>query len=276
MAQKNYMASKINIFSEEWCDLVFEDRNKEYGAYEYRQLSNKRHLRALIAASIFFVLAVSSPVIIKTIIPKSKEKHVEVTTLANLKLEDNKPKEKLIEDLPPPPPLKSSIKFTPPVIKQDKDVQDEQLPKTQEELQKSNLTISTADVKGTDEEHGKLISEVDENKKNVAGEEVKPFLIVEQMPDFPGGTDELMKFLRNNIQYPQMARETGIQGTVIVQFVVNKDGKISGVKVLRGIGGGCDEEAIRVVKAMPTWKAGKQNGVAVPVYFQLPIKFTLK
>ncbi len=275
MSQKKLLASKVNIFSEEWCDLVFEDRNKDYGAFVHRQLSNKRHLTALIIATVFFVLAVLSPSIIKIIIPKSKEQNVEVTTLANLKLEDNKPKEKLIEDLPPPPPLRSSIKFTPPVIKADKDVQEEQLPKTQEELQKSDLAISTADVKG-DNESGKLIGEVNSEKANIAQEEVKPFLIVEQMPDFPGGTEELMKYLRNKINYPQMARETGIQGTVIVQFVVNKDGKISGVKVLRGIGGNCDEEAVRVVKGMPAWKPGKQNGVAVPVYFQLPIKFTLK
>ena len=271
------MAQKINIFSDEWCDVVFEDRNHEYGAYVFRRLSNRRHLNALLIASAFFVIAISSPVILKTIIPKSKETHVEVTTLANLKMEDNKPKEKVIEDLPPPPPLKSSIKFTPPVIKADKEVADEQLPKTQEELQQSKLAISTADVKGTDEDKGKLIGEIDKTKSNITGDEViKPFLIVEQMPDFPGGTEDLMKFLRNNIQYPQMARETNIQGKVIIQFVVNKDGKISNVKVLRGIGGGCDEEAIRVVKSMPTWKPGKQNGVTVPVYFQLPISFTLK
>lgn len=271
------MVRKIDIFSDDWCDCCFEGRNKNYGAYVLRKLSNKRHLQALIIASTLFAVAILSPIIIKTIIPKAKERHVEVTTLADLKLEDNKPKEKIIEDLPPPPPLKSSIKFTPPVIKADKEVNDEELPKTQDELAESKLAISTADVKGTDEESGKLIGEIDENKVNIAQEEeMKPFLIVEQMPYFPGGTEELMKFLKNTIQYPQMAMETGIQGTVIVQFVVNKDGKISNVKILRGIGGGCDEEAVRVVKSMPGWKPGKQNGVAVPVFFQLPIKFTLK
>jgi protein TonB len=268
---------KVNIFSDEWCDIVFEDRNQEYGAYVFRKMSNKRHMNALIIASVLFILAISSPIIIKTIIPKSKERNVEVTTLANLKMEENKPKEKLIEDLPPPPPLKSSIKFTPPVIKADKDVNEEELPKTQEELQESKLAISTADVKGTDEESGKLIGEVDANKRNIAQEEdVKPFLIVEQMPQFPGGDEDLMKYIRDNTKYPQMAKEAGITGTVFVQFVVGKDGRISDVRILRGIGGGCDEEAIRVVRSMPSWKAGKQNGVAVPVYFKLPIKFSLR
>ncbi len=271
------MAQKVNIFSDEWCDCVFEDRNKLYGAYVFRKLSNKRHLNALLIASAFFIVAISSPIIIKSIIPKSKEKHVEVTTLANLKMEDNKPKEKIIEDLPPPPPLKSSIKFTPPVIKADKEVNEEQLPKTQEELQQSKLSISTADVKGTDENKGKLIGEIDPNKNRITNDEVvKPFLIVEQMPEFPGGNEELMKFLHKNVQYPQMARETGIQGTVYLQFVVEPNGAISNVKVLRGIGGGCDEEAIRVAKSMPGWKPGKQNGQSVRVFFQIPIKFTLK
>ena len=267
---------KINIFADEWCDLVFTGRNHEYGAYAFRKLSNRRHMTALLIASGLFILAISSPVIIKSIIPKSRESHVEVTTLANLKMEDNKPKEKQIEDLPPPPPLKSSIKFTPPVIKADKDVREEEIPKTQEELQQSKLAISTADVKGTDEK-GKLIGEVDNMKKTVAQEEeVKPFLIVEQMPEFPGGAEDLMRYIQQNVKYPQMARETGITGTVFVQFVVGKDGRISDVRILRGIGGGCDEEAIRVIKSMPTWKAGKQNGVHVPVYFKMPIKFSLR
>ena len=104
-------------------------------------------------------------------------------------------------------------------------------------------------------------------------ENTKPFLIVEQMPEFLGGTEDLKRFIHQNLKYPQLARETGISGTVYVQFVVSKYGKIYDVKVLRGIGGGCDEEAIEVIKSMPNWRPGKQNGVAVPVYFKLPIKF---
>ncbi len=267
---------KVNIFSDEWCDLVFEDRNQAYGAFAFRKLSNRRHLTALIIACALFVLAISTPVILKTMIPKAKEKNVEVTSLTKLNLETNKPKERIIEDLPPPPPLKSSIKFTPPVIKADKEVNEEQLPKTQEELQQSHLAISTADVKGTNE-NGKLIGEVDNLKKNVGGEvEPPPVLIVEQMPVFPGGEEELQKFIIQNTHYPQMAKETGISGKVFVKFVVERDGRISNVTVVRGIGGGCDEEAVRVVRSMPPWKPGKQNGAAVRVLFNIPIKFTLR
>ena len=95
------------------------------------------------------------------------------------------------------------------------------------------------------------------------------------MPGFPGGDVARMKYLRDNMKYPQMARESGIQGKVFVTFVVEKDGKVTDVRVLRGIGGGCDEEAIRVVKSMPKWNPGKQRGKPVRVQFNLPIIFKL-
>jgi periplasmic protein TonB len=107
-------------------------------------------------------------------------------------------------------------------------------------------------------------------------EEEQIFTIVEEMPSFPGGEAELFKYLGKNIKYPQMATDAGISGVVYVTFVVDKDGKIRDVKVLRGIGGGCDEEAVRVVKSMPAWKPGKQRGKAVTVQYNLPIRFTLR
>ncbi len=107
-------------------------------------------------------------------------------------------------------------------------------------------------------------------------EEEQIFTIVEEMPSFPGGEAELFKYLGKNVKYPTMAQESGISGVVYVTFVVAKDGKISDVRVLRGIGGGCDEEAIRVVKSMPSWKPGKQRGKPVSVQYNLPIRFTLR
>ena len=105
-----------------------------------------------------------------------------------------------------------------------------------------------------------------------------PLTIVEQMPSFPGGESEMMKYIQKNVSYPQMEKEGQIQGTCYVTFVVEKDGSITDVKVLRGVSGGkgCDKEAMRVVKSMPNWKAGKQNGREVRVQFNLPIKFTLR
>jgi protein TonB len=107
-------------------------------------------------------------------------------------------------------------------------------------------------------------------------EEEKVFMVVEEQPSFPGGEQARMRYLSNNIDYPQLARESGIQGTVYVTFVVEKDGSITDVRVLRGIGGGCDKEAIRVVKEMPRWEAGMQRGKPVRVQFNMPIRFTLQ
>ena len=106
--------------------------------------------------------------------------------------------------------------------------------------------------------------------------EAEVFTIVEQMPSFPGGDAKMYEYLGKNIKYPQIARETGIQGRVFVNFVVEPDGSVSNVKVLRGIGGGCDEEAMRVVKAMPKWSPGKQRGKTVRVSYTLPVVFKLQ
>jgi len=132
----------------------------------------------------------------------------------------------------------------------------------------------------------KINAEVEQNEvieeyvaPEVVEEEVveqEIFQIVEEMPQFPGGEQKLMEFVAKNIKYPQIARETGIQGRVFVGFVVEPDGSISNVKLLRGIGGGCDEEAMRVIKSLPKWKPGKQRGKAVRVSYQIPVFFKLQ
>ena len=115
---------------------------------------------------------------------------------------------------------------------------------------------------------------VEVEEEDVQEQEI--FQIVEEMPSYPGGEGKLMEYVAKNIKYPQIARETGIQGRVFVGFVVEPDGSVSNVKVLRGIGGGCDEEAVRVVKGMPKWKPGKQRGKAVRVSYMLPVNFKLQ
>lgn len=114
--------------------------------------------------------------------------------------------------------------------------------------------------------------EVDEEEV----QEMEIFTVVEDAPSFPGGDEARIRYLQNNIKYPQMARESGIQGTVYVTFVVEPNGSVTNVKILRGIGGGCDEEAIRVIQNMPKWIPGKQRGKPVRVQFNMPIKFTLQ
>ena len=107
-------------------------------------------------------------------------------------------------------------------------------------------------------------------------EEQHIFLVVENMPEFPGGEAAMYKFIGKNIDYPRMAKESGISGRVFVTFVVERDGSLTDVQILRGIGGGCDEEAVRVIRAMPRWSPGKQRGKPVRVQYRMPIKFTLQ
>jgi periplasmic protein TonB len=268
---------KGNIFSERWCDMVFETRQRDYGAYVMRTLSSRRHRIAIVITIVLFAATFTLPGLIKSIIPATTEKNVDVTALSNIKLEKNKTKE--VEqpkiEVEPPQKIKSTIKFTPPVIKDDADVKDEEVMKTQEEVSDTKLSKSTADVKGNSQDADAVdLADLQQEQKKVVEEEiVKPYLVVEQMPEFPGGEKSMRKYLGDNIRYPQMARESGITGTVYVSFVVSKSGQISDVKLLRGIGGGCDEEAIRVVKAMPVWIPGRQTGIPVPVEFHLPITF---
>jgi protein TonB len=260
------MPGSIDIYTNEWCDMVFEGRNKEYGAYEDRKKSSKRHGLALLIAVSVFTIGVSAPVLIKALKPEKKVRNVEVTSLADIKID--KPIENKIEEPPPPPPMKNTVKFTPPEVTNEEVTEEV---KTVDELKDTKAQISIADVKGSDDANA-----VDVADLKVVEEKEEPLQFVEQMPEFPGGADAMMKFLNSNIRYPSIATEMGITGRVILQFVVDKHGKINNVKVLRGIGGGCDEEAIRVVKAMPGWKPGRQNGKEVPVYFTLPVVFQLK
>ena len=119
------------------------------------------------------------------------------------------------------------------------------------------------------------IISVETDKKESAIIEEEVFLVVEVMPEFPGGKEALLNYLGENILYPQLARESNIQGTVFVTFIVEPDGSLSKVKVMRGIGGGCEEEAVRVVQSMPKWKPGTQRGKPVRVQFNLPVRFVL-
>jgi len=270
---------KINLFSEEWCDIVFEGRPKEYGAYTMRKLSSKRHLTAILTMLAFFLAFFIIPGLVKNIIPSGRNVNVEVTNLANIDLEKNKPKNIAEPKIEPEPPqkIKSTIKFTPPVIKDDVDVKDEEIMKTQEEVTDSKLSVSVSDVKGnsSDADAADLADLQQQQNQVVEEEETEPRRYVEQNPEYPGGEEARTRFLQKNIKYPRMARESGIQGTVYVTFVVSKTGEISNVTVVRGIGAGCDEEAVRVIKLMPKWIPGRQNGKPVPVWFNFPLKFTL-
>ncbi len=258
--------------------MIFEGKNKAYGAYSMRQNFAKRLNFSCILVLVVAAVGFSIPTLIKLATPEQKDVMTEVTTLSQLEEPEVKQEEvKKVEPVAPPPPaLKSSIKFTAPVIKKDEEVNEEDEIKSQEELTESKVTISIADVKGTDEEHGQDIADLQQIVTQAPVEEEKVFDMVEQMPQFPGGVQELMKWINKELNYPTVAAEQGIQGRVQVQFVVGSDGSIRDVAVVRGVDPYLDKEAVRVVNAMPKWIPGKQNGEAVSVKYTLPIVFRLQ
>jgi len=268
---------KTDIFSLEWCDLVFEGKNQSYGAYELRRNSPHRHFIALIAAILLIFFAASLPSLLSKIIPDNKESELRVRTFTDINLE--KPKENnILKELPPAPPpplIRNTIKFTPPVIRPDEQVSEEDEPKMQKEVVEEKAAIGAVDFnRGTDDISAPIA--VPEEHAKISEEKDAPFVIVEQMPQYPGGEKEMMNFIKNNLHYPVVAQEMGVSGTVIINFVIDRDGAITNIKVTRGIGSGCDEEAIRVLNKMPHWTPGRQGGKTVRVSYNLPFKFILK
>ena len=250
--------AKIDLTSPEWCELIFKGKNKAYGAFKMRSESPKRHNLAMVIVLVIALVGFSIPTLIKIATAKQEEmKRVEPVA-------------------PPPPALKSSIKFTAPVIKKDEEVHEDDEIKSQQELTETKVAISIADVKGNDEENGKDIADLKQVVTQAEPEPEKVFDMVEQMPTYPGGNAELMAFLAKNIKYPTIAQENGTQGRVIVQFVVEKDGSIADARVARGVDPYLDKEALRVIQSMPRWIPGKQNGKAVRVKYTVPVMFRLQ
>ena len=276
--------AKIDLIDNNWTDLVFEGKNKEYGAYVLRRDTGKRNIKALvwvmIGIALIFAIAYANLAIQNAIKQNATiETDVELSKLAQkkeTKVERKEPikvevEQKVVEK------VKSSVKFTAPEIKKDDEVKPEDEIKSQDDLSKTNTAIGTFDVKGNDEAEGVVLKAneqaIDEKPKE---EETKVFDVVEQMPSFPGGDTELMKFLSTHIKYPVVAEENGIQGRVIATFVVERDGSISDVKVIKSVDPSLDKEAIRVLKSMPKWIPGRQNGSAVRVKYTVPVTFKLQ
>lgn len=276
--------AKIDLISRDWTEMVFEGRNKEYGAYRLRKNAGKRNLYSLITIFIAALAIWGGISLVKFVESRTKsvaqtsvaeisalnqpKKKAEVKQQQKVKLEQP---EKVVER------VKSSVKFTAPVIKKDDEVKPEDELKTQEELMNTKTAIGALDVKGNDDANGEVLK----LKEAVAQPEPKPevekvFDVVEQMPSFPGGPSALMEWLSNNVKYPVVAQENGVQGRVVVSFVVERDGSITDVKVVRGVDPSLDKEASRVVRAMPRWIPGKQNGSAVRVKYNVPVAFRLQ
>lgn len=276
--------SKIDLISSDWVDLVFEGRNKAYGAYRLRKSTTKRNILAMVAVVILLVVAFII-LTVKNFVDEQRAK-VAMTQVAELtnyeqpkKKAEVKQKKVEVEPERVVERVKSSIKFTAPVIKKDEEVKPDEELKTQDELMSTKTAIGSFDVKGNDDANGEILKAkevIAEPEPPKHEEENKVFDIVEQQPLFPGGPAALMKYLSENTKYPVVAQENGVQGRVTVQFVVEKDGSISDVHVLRGVDPSLDKEAVRVVKSMPRWTPGKQNGITVRVNYRVPVLFRLQ
>jgi protein TonB len=256
---------KLDLLTRQWIDIVFDGRNKAYGAYELRKDSPKTTLRALLFGAIIFCFAVGAPLIADLIPDLSKDDESMDKKIVTIKLP---PKEEQPKDLPPPPPPPpkvDQVKFVKPVVAKTEEITEE--PPKVEEIKDKNLGKETIkgdpDAELSVEPPGNGPSQVVEEDNtiyNTAGIEVKP--------DFPGGLEKFYKFIGKNFQVPE---EEGLKGKIFVTFVVEKDGSLTDIKVIRDIGYGTGKEAIRVLKSCPKWNSGEQNGKKVRVLFSLPI-----
>lgn len=276
--------AKIDLVSSAWVKLVFEGRNQNYGAYKLRMGTSSRNIKAIICMFVISLLAVIA-IAIKKVVDDAAAKvaATQVTELSTLDQAKKKAvvKQKKIELEPEKvvERVKSSIKFTAPVIKKDEQVKPEDELKSQDELMKTNTAIGAINVKGNDDANGEVLKvkeQIVQPEPPKHEEENKVFEAVEQMPMFPGGNGALMKWLNDNVHYPVVAQENGVSGRVVVSFIVERDGSITDVKVFKSIDPSLDKEAMRAARSMPNWVPGKQNGTTVRVKYNLPVAFRLQ
>lgn len=279
------MAEQKTTAYRDMLDIIFADRNRAYGAYALRRNYPKYVRNALLIGIALIGLAFAFPYILSAVKSLEKEKPIEVTAELGPPPDidpNNAPPPPPPPPPTPPPPTRTTVAFVPPVIKKDEEVQEEEPVKTVEELEEVKADIGKADVKGNDEappaieENPSELQVVEEVKAPPPPEKTYELFDIQKTPSFPGGEKELMKYLAENIKYPPLARENNIQGKVVLQFVVGKDGGVSDISVMRDIGGGCGKEAVRVVGGMPKWIPGEANGNPVKVRFTLPVQFRLE
>lgn len=258
-------------------DIVFEGRNKLYGAYDLRKSYGQTIQRSVLMGVTLFLLMVMLPNLYARLVPEPKDTDIAYVVEAQ-------PVVIKMEDLPVPPvetkvaPTVKAVRSVTPVVLPDNQVEVENLPPTAEDLKTAQPGQET--VSGIEDMDVIVPPSVPSGNDNAVAVETKPkkdeiFLIVEQAPEYRGGIAAMSAFLQKNLKYPPAASAAGIEGRVFVEFTVGTDGKIENVNAIKGIGFGCDEEAVRVVKLMQNWVPGKQSGSPVKVRFTLPITFKL-
>jgi protein TonB len=247
-------------------DIVFEERNKEYGAYRLRKRYNRNVSISLLIGILILATAIITPYL-NAKASENKAKRAE--RQVQIKMEKlDQPNEQAPPPPPPPPPPTD-------VVQQQKYVPPQVVDSIKPEDVKQLMTADQAQTEVTNKEVVEVVQQAKEEVQEAEVEEV-PFVVVEEMPMYPGGDTELLKYIAEHTQYPEVAKENNIQGRVIVRFCVTAKGGVSQVSVLKGVDPELDKEAMRVVTTLPAFKPGKQGGKPVPVWYMVPITFTLK
>lgn len=291
--------AKINLTAKDWCELVFEGRNKNYGAYRMRANHGRRQLRAVVlliaglASIILFILAKNA---VQAAIERSNlGDNEQVTEMSDLKTEEPKKEEKKIEkpkEIEQPKAqevqVRNTIQLVVPKIVDDDQVDHSKEMKTQKELQNAkavigNITVNTGSDAGAfveDLQKGQVASNRNTppvaQKVEVAKQEVQDNNVVDVPANFPGGDAALRQFIAKNTVYPEIAIEQGLQGTVVLRFKVDVDGSVSTVSVKKSLSRECDKAAMDVFRKLPKFTPAKTNGHPVPVWFTMPVKFAIQ
>ena len=282
------MAKDVDLSSREWREIVFEGKNKEFGAYQMRSASAGRHNKAMIAVVIVIIALFLLGLLVNTVIASVEARPDDTNEQALVEMateeveEEPEEEQQRVEEEQPealPEEILNTVKMAEVQFVADDQVKEEI--KSQDEIKETDTAVGATNFdQGTDD----LSKTVREHKNEVIVEEKKPepvddnkvFTAVEQPPTFPGGEAALLKYIADHIRYPAVAQENNVQGRVVVQFVVTKTGKVGEVKVVRSKDPDLDKEAVRVVKSLPNFIPGKMNGNPVNVWYTLPVNFKLQ
>lgn len=282
------MAKDVDLTSQEWRDLVFEGKNKDFGAYKLRESSVARHTKAivwvLIWLAIILVLLILS---VSGVFSKPEEEQITTATVqevvsyeeAEEEIEEEEEQFQMPEpeEVVAPEEVANQQRITELLIVEDDKLEEEKQVKNTEEVMENEAAAGALDItEGTNDLNKTIIKDEVIAEPKVEDEQPMNIAMVEQKPEFPGGEAAMYKYLGDNIVYPSAASEEGIQGRVVVEFVVGKDGSITNVKVVRPRHPALDKEAVRVIKSMPKWIPGRNNGQPVKVTYTLPVTFKLQ
>ena len=283
--------SSVDLTSREWNDIIFAEKNKEFGAYQIRKKSDKRHNMAMLYMLMGLVVVFCLILGLNKYsayraekaaleLQEQREKMMAAQIAQEEEVEEQEePEEQKFEqpEVTVPEEVLATVQVTQIAIVDADQVKNEVM--DMETQKEDNTARGIVNQEGSDDaDKFKAVQEqvvVKEPEPEVKKEE-EIFVAVEQQAEFPGGQGALMKWLSQNVRYPETAQQNDVQGRVIVKFVVEKDGSIGTATILKGVDKDLDREALRVVKKMPKWQPGKNNGVAVRSYFNLPVVFKLQ